>query len=289
MRPRSLFLASLLAAATSACQNDTGGIVNAPGCSDAESISAAAGAVSAGGGTPVTADELIAAMGGPSPATAPVFLGNGYAAAVFPGLGGLDATQGSNFAWISTGIAGAGTTSAVVDPATAPETGTNLGGVDCAGAGSYDCVQLTYSFVVPSDHHTVRFDFNFLSTEFPEFTGNIYNDRFTVSLASTTFNFPNISFDEEGDQISINNALFTDDDCEDFEGTGFDIDTGFGSCDAGATGLLGTIAPVAPGETVTLTFTLAEEGDAIYDSAVLIDNVQTTEATIDDPVTSDCD
>ena len=97
------------------------------------------------------------------------------------------------------------------------------------------------------------------------------------------------SFDDEQNEISINNALFTDDDCEDFAGTGFDIETSFGSCDSGATGLLGTIAPVAPGETVTLTFTLAEEGDALYDSAVFIDHLQTTEASVDDPETNDCD
>ena len=281
-------LACVLVAVTSACQNDSGGIVNAPGCTDS---GASASGVSAalGGGPTVTAGDLVAAMGGPDPSVAPTFTGSGYAVAVFPGLGELDATQGSTFAWLSTGVAGAGTTSAVFDPANSPETGTNLGGIDCAGVGSFDCVQLTYTFVVPDGHHTARFDFNFLSTEFPEFTGNIYNDRFTVGLASPTFNFPNISFDEDGDLISINNALFTDDDCEDFPGTGFDIDTGFGSCDAGATGLLGTIAPVAPGETVTLTFTLAEEGDALYDSAVLIDNFETTEASIDDPITSDCD
>ena len=199
--------------------------------------------------------------------------------------------QGSSFAWLSTGIAGAGTTSAVADPAEAPEPGAVLGGVDCAGAGTFDCAQLTYAFVVPDGHHTVRFDFNFLSAEFPEYFGEGYpfNDRFAVALASPTFSFPNISFDENGAEININNALFTDDDCEDFDGTGFDIDTGVGSCDAGATGLLGTIAPVAPGETVTLTFTLAEEGDALYDSAVMIDNLETTEATVDDPETSDCD
>lgn len=285
MRARILLLAGVLGVA--GCSND-GAIVNAPaGCADSAASSSASGA-SATGTTVVTAVELLAAMGMEPEATAPLFTGNGSAAGVFSGLGEIEPTQGSTFAWLSTGVAGAGTDSAVT-PSGPTQFGTNLGLIGCAGNDTFDCAVFRHEFTVPADHHAVRFDFEFFSTEYPEFLGAGYNDRFVVSLASATYNFANISLDEDGSPVNVNSALFTDRDCEDFEGTGFDIDTGFGTCEAGATGLLGTIAPVEPGEVVTLTFTLLDEGDALYDSAVMIDRLETTTNVVEDPTTSDCD
>lgn len=286
MRGRMVVLTCVLGAA--GCANE-GAIVNAPpGCSDASSVSAGLAATASGGVTPVTAEELLNAMGVDPEGTTPVLTGSPLAIAVFDDLGSVEPTQGSTFAWLSTGVAGAGTSSAVStsDPT---QFGTNLGLVDCAGAGTFDCARLRHAFTVPEGHHGVRFDFEFFSTEYPEFLNAGYNDRFTVSLESPSYNFTNISTDEEGNPINVNNALFTDRDCEDFVGSGFDIEAGFGSCDAGATGLLGTIAPVAPGEVVILTFTLADAGDAIYDSAVMIDRLETTENSVEDPETNDCD
>lgn len=267
------------------CQND-GAIVPAPpGCSDSEAISAEP--VSAGGSS-ITAVDLVQAMG-MTPSTTPMVSGVSAGTAVFSGLGEIEPTQGSTFAWLSTGVAGAGTNDAVVDPSEPTQFGTNNGLAGCAGAETYDCLSLEVSFVVPEGDNAVRFDFEFFSTEFPEFLNAGYNDRFTVQLASPSYNFANISTDEAGNQINVNNAFFTDRDCEDFEGTGFDIPNGFGGCEAGATGLLGTIAPVAAGETVTLTFSIIDEGDALYDSAVMIDHLETVTQVVEAPETNDCD
>ena len=234
------------------------------------------------------AAELVRAMGRePDASMPPSLMGSPLAAAVFSGLGELEPTEGSSVVWLSTGIAGAGTGSAVGEATDGTQDGTSFGLGGCEGSDTFDCVRLTYSFVAPADAHSVRFDFNFLSTEYPEYLNQGYNDKFFVSLDSESHSYENISFDSNGHPIGIDSALF-DDGCEQMEGTGFDL-VNFDACDAGATGLLGTIAPIEPGETVTLTFTLNDAGDGIYDSAVMIDNLQTTSNEIEDPTTNDCE
>lgn len=235
-----------------------------------------------------TADDLVRAMGRePENGTPSVLLGSPLAAAVFDGLGELDPTEGGSFVWLSTGVAGAGTESAVGVATEGTQDGTSFGMGGCEGPETYDCVQLRYTFVAPEDAHSVRFDFNFLSTEYPEYIGQGYNDTFFVTMESASHNFDNIVFDENGNRVGIDSALF-DDTCEDVQNTGFDV-FDFGMCDAGATGMLGTIAPIEPGETVTLTFTLNDAGDGIYDSAVMLDNLQTTSNAVEDPTTNDCE
>jgi hypothetical protein len=283
--PAALVSAMLALPALTGCSNDGSIVPTPPGCAESTGIT---GAQPILGGSDITGMDLVQAMG-LDPVTPPLVNGVSAGIAVFSGLGEIEPTQGSTFAWMSTGVAGAGTTSAVVDPAEPTQFGTDNGVIDCAGTNTFDCIVLTLDFTVPADHHTVRFDFEFFSTEFPEFLNAGYNDSFTVSLSSPSFNFTNISTDQEGHPINVNNAFFTDDDCEDFEGTGFDIPNGFGGCEAGATGLLGSIAPVAPGEAVRLVFSIIDAGDGLYDSAVMIDHLETTPQTIDAPETNDCD
>lgn len=286
MAGRSLPLVAAATFLLAGCSNDAAIVDAPPGCSDSAAISSSA----ATGGSDITGADLVQAMG-MDPDEAPLLTGMSAGTAVFSGLGEIDPTQGSTFAWLSTGVAGAGTNEAVVSPSEPTQFGTDNGLVGCAGASTYDCLTLAVTFTVPEDHHTVRFDFEFFSTEYPEYAGqgHLYNDSFTVKVESPSFTFANISTDEAGNPINVKNALFTDTECEDFSGTGFDILDAFGGCDAGATGLLGSIAPVAPGEVVTITFQLVDSGDALYDSAVMIDHLETTTQTIDAPETNDCD
>ncbi len=50
-------------------------------------------------------------------------------------------------------------------------------------------------------------------------------------------------------------------------------------------GWLRTTSPLTPGETVTLTFSIHDEGDSILDSAVIIDNFRWQTVPIDGPGT----
>lgn len=213
-------------------------------------------------------------------------------AGVFDDMGTISPTEGSSMGWLSTGVAGAGTPNSVDPSAEAVQTGTDFFSL-CPGSDifenpEWDCVSLAIGFTVPDGMHSVRFDFAFMSAEYPEFVGMGFNDEFTVSLHSPSHNYDNIVFDDNGNMVNIDSAFF-DEPCANLAGTGFDLDDGAGGCDAGGTGLLSTIAPVEPGETATLTFNLRDRGDGIYDSAIMIDNIAVRSTDVDEPETDPCE
>ena len=233
----------------------------------------------------ITAQDLLSAIDAdPSGFSNVTVTGNAKQYTVFTTLGTVLPSAGTSFAWFSTGVAGAGTASTLDASVTGTQSGTDLTGAACPGnANSHDCVTLSFSFVVPDGLHSVAFDFNFMSTEYPEFVGLGYNDSFVVSMASASHNFTNLVFDHNNNPINIDSVLFTET-CQQLTGTGFDLQS-FGSCDAGGTGLLTTTAPVEPGENVTLTFSVYDSGDGIYDSAVMLDNLRVTPEPVGTPNT----
>jgi len=255
---------------------------------------------SAGDATPASATQLVAAMDVPG-ASSPTLTGKPLQAAAFNGLGSLNPTHGSNMAWLSTGIAGAQTNKSLqaTDPLGMPvvtQPGTNvfdqldpldMGGGCAADSGSYDCASLQFSVTVPSGAHSLAFDFNFMSAEYPEFVGSNYNDQFLAKEESPSFTFDNVSYDAAGHPININNVFFTET-CQQLTGTGYDIFRQLdpSACDAGGTGMLTTVSPVAPGETVTMTFTIYDKHDGWLDSAVMIDNFRFDPQPVTTPVTT---
>ena len=273
------------------CENQSGLVTNGP-CEAPSAVTAQSQSSAATAGA--TVDQLLEAMDA-SLGTVNSKSVNANAAqiAVFNGLGDLDPTEGASMAWFSTGVAGAGTPSSLdpsattqhEDPFSAPMF-SMCPDSDLSNM-TYDCVFLTVAFTVPDGHNSVRFDFNFMSTEFPEFKNMGFNDRFVVKLSSPTHNYDNIVYDNAGNPVNIDSAFFEADSCNSLGGTGFDIGAG-GTCDAGGTGLVSTIAPVEPGETATLEFSLRDSGDWAYDSAVMLDRLQTREADVEEPETSPC-
>ena len=152
-------------------------------------------------------------------------------------------------------------------------------GTDFGGSGSSgDTTTLTLTLDVPIWSSSFSFQFNFMSAEYPEWVGSIYNDFFEANLTSTAYT-GNISFDASGGPININNAFFTVTSSSALTGTGFENGVG------GGTGWLTTTAPVTPGETITLEFTIGDVGDGIYDSTVLIDNFQWSVDEVTEPDT----
>lgn len=118
----------------------------------------------------------------------------------------------------------------------------------------------------------------------------------------------NISFDSMGEPVTINNGFFGV--CRSYSGPNANgsnitttcapgtegqlVNTGYDKPDTnpkyglvgGATGWLTTTAPVTPGETIDLRFIILDEGDAKYDSAVLIDNFKWEVEAVEAPSTS---
>ena len=101
----------------------------------------------------------------------------------------------------------------------------------------------------------------------------------------------NISFDSQGNPVSVNNALLEVCGCPEnppnpcmaggkifncslgnleLVGTGFGFDTAFS--DHAATSWLRTTAPVEPASEIRLRFATYDSGDGVLDSTTLIDN-----------------
>lgn len=168
-------------------------------------------------------------------------------------------------------------------PSPQPDPADGCGGADPTTVNDY--VELTFQINVPTNAQAIMFDFNFMSGEFPTFVCTSYDDTFLAMLDSQELD-GNISFDDAGRPVTINTGFF--DECNPGLGPNCTGAAGLGGTgfeQYGGTGWLHTIAPVTPGETITLTFHLFDEGDHIYDSTVLIDNFQWLGVPVDGPVT----
>ncbi len=180
--------------------------------------------------------------------------------------------SGSSFVVLSTGMAAAQGQPGYV----LPQSGTSFTNtapypkVNCQNSGTvYDFTEWKLTLKVPSNAQALSFDFFFLSSEYPEYVGTQFNDKFVAVLDSKGYK-GNISLDAKGNCVSINNAFFQA--CNGcalgaalLEGTGYEGGVG------GGTGWLTTTAPVTPGETITVRLMIWDEGDHIYDSVVFID------------------
>ncbi|GEM_PF-3540303 len=161
----------------------------------------------------------------------------------------------------------------------------------------YDQVLLEVELTAPANAESLTFQWYFLSREYPVFVGSDFNDRFTVIQDGADFD-GNIVFDEHDNVVDINNAFFEVTDQESLDGTGFwrPLEGGWDPFDppapgtelpsheGGATGWITTQTPVEPGETLTLRFDIHDVADAVYDSAVLLDDFQWSTIEIDDPI-----
>lgn len=134
----------------------------------------------------------------------------------------------------------------------------------------YDYYRVVLKLKAPKNAKSFSFDFNFFSAEYPNFVKKSFNDSFYAVLEAKSTNdgkTTNISFDSNYSSIEVDNNYFEND----FHpipniGTGFD--------QHGSTGWLRTSWPIQGGEEFTLTFSVHDEGDGIYDSLAVIDNFQ---------------
>jgi len=145
------------------------------------------------------------------------------------------------------------------------------------GGQNGDTATIRIELTPPSGMHSFKFNFYFLSREYPDFVGSVYNDVFSVTQQSSVYN-GNIVFDQGGNVIDVNSALFTVTNQALLTDTGFDC-----GHRGGGTGWLTTISPCSPGETFTLIFSIGDLSDGIYDSAVFIDGFEWREQEEKDP------
>jgi hypothetical protein len=164
-------------------------------------------------------------------------------------------------------------------------------GVTTSGGPANDPAGLELKIRVPTNAKSFSFNFNFYTYEWPGFVCTSYNDFFVAlqTPAPTNAQLGNISFDSQGNPVSVNNGFLEACGCsagppcsaggKSFTcslGTSILDGTGFGDSSYvhAATGWLETVSPVDPGSEVTLRFAVWDAGDHILDSTVLIDNFQ---------------
>jgi hypothetical protein len=181
-------------------------------------------------------------------------------------------TNGNSFAILSTG-----NSRLAPEPNDAPDSGTTSGGPSIRGAR--DVVIMRVALRVPRGHNCLSFDFRFLSEEYPEYVGDIYNDAFIAELGASnwsasgkdnpTITSPlNFATDAQGSPIRINKTGLTGMRSGSAHGTTYD----------GATRILRASTPIRPGNR-KLYLSLFDQGDRIYDSAVFLDNLRTSHAS----------
>ncbi len=193
----------------------------------------------------------------------PLFLTSGVLAIPFSGF----PLDGPGFAAISTGRA---------DDVTFPGTLADGSGGGAAlperGPGAEDVSVLQVGLDVPAGANCLSFAFRFLTEETPD-GGNPFNDAFLAELdastwttTSTTVSAPrNFAFGPSGQVVTVNGLANAPTTQAAAAGTPFDW----------ATPVLRASTPITPGAH-TLYLSIFDQGDAILDSAVLLDRLQLT-------------
>ena len=243
---RALFLASAAAAlaapaAASAAVTPT---------RDAGAVATALAAPAAAGATAAAAFEPIAPNGNP--------------AAVSDGALGGFPTNGSSFAILSSGDA------THADPAIDPGDGMNGTVPDPASQrpSVYDPTTLRLSLRVPDGVNCALVSFRFLTDEAPGDAA--FNDGFIAELDNSSWIAPggavaapnNFAFDSGGNVISVNSPGSTGLTAEQADGTGF----------ASGTARLTAATPITAGPH-SLFFSIFDQGDDVFDSAVFLDDL----------------
>lgn len=203
---------------------------------------------------------------------------------------------GDTFAIFSSGVVGDVRDQGYVDLSPGSDFGNSvphpdpMGAIGCSDIDEptvNDYSDLTLQLQVPANASAFSFDFNFMSAEYPEFVCTSFDDTFLAMLESQAFT-GNVSFDAMGNRVSINVGFFTvcpvgsDPACT---GDADLVGTGYNGSEGGGTGWLTTTAPVVPGEKIRLTFSIHDEGDHDWDSAVILDNFRWEVEEVDGPIT----
>lgn len=154
-----------------------------------------------------------------------------------------------------------------------PTEGQWMGDVN-TGAGSVGSTgsAITQSFTVPAGVSTMRVDFNYVSEEFPEFVGSIFNDSFlaVITTPNGQSTFKKVTVNNSGGFQLIGDCGFPGGD----NTSGM---TGWRTASVDVSGFAGTGTPIQ----VQLLFSANDAGDDIFDTHVLLDNMRFSTLWID--------
>ncbi len=146
-----------------------------------------------------------------------------------------------------------------------------------------DEANLQMQLQVPAYMHYLYYDTQFFTVEYPDYVGTQYNDQLTITVNSPSQGVSSYIINVNGGDFVLNardTALL---------GTGYNLfaqdnapsgvdwlqsTQNSNGADAGASALIGREHPVSPGEIITLTIDLKDEGDNQFDSMAFFDNLR---------------
>jgi hypothetical protein len=158
------------------------------------------------------------------------------------------------------------------DANTSTSTGADNGGGAKRGTSDRDVVVLKMDLAVPATANCLAVDLKFFSEEFPEFVNRQFNDAFIAELDTSNWTTTsgsaiqapnNFAYDQNEDLISINTSGNAAMSSANASGTTYD----------GATPLLTATTPITPGAH-SVYFSIFDQGDNVYDTAVFLDNLR---------------
>lgn len=144
----------------------------------------------------------------------------------------------------------------------------NTGAGAVGGVGS----SLRQLFRVPAGVQNLRLDFNFVSEEFPEFVGSIFNDNFraVITTPNGQSTFAQVSVNVSGGFALIGDCFFP--------GGDFTCgQTGWRQASVDLSAFAGTNQMIQ----VDLLFSANDAGDNIFDTHVLVDNIRFSTLWVD--------
>lgn len=175
--------------------------------------------------------------------------------------------------------------------------------------GAMDYTEIRITTTVPDTASSFSFDLAYFTLEYPSYYETVFNDFFIGWLESDGWT-GNISFDHEGDPISLNSGFLNFKDTkagievyDNSPGLGTNVGRRDPVCDAdpdvceapelwgtcmegaGGTEWLTTTAAVTPGEEITVVFAIFDVEDGDLDSYVFLDNWRWGCEPEDPPVT----
>ena len=156
---------------------------------------------------------------------------------------------------------------------TAPVAGKFMGVVSTGMGYTLQVGSMKQKFCIPADTNTMQFYWNYYSEEFQEFCGSQYQDPFTAALKSNAGNITMV--DVTVDSLCPSSACMG---CgDDYVGM-YQSDVSFDQGDAWTTRWQKSKTNVSQlasqGKPVDLQFFVTDEGDSIYDTVILIDDVR---------------
>lgn len=144
----------------------------------------------------------------------------------------------------------------------------STGGGSVGGVGS----GIKQKFKVPAGASTLRFDFNFISEEFPEFVNSSFDDSFhaVIRTPDGETTFARVSVNDSGSFQLVGDCNFPGGDSTCGQ-------TGWREGSVDLSGYAGTNDPVE----VELVFSANDAGDNAYDTHVLVDNLRFSTLWVD--------